>query len=135
MTDNNRGEDQNVLPNINDADLCKRLEQLSQDELNELPFGVIHLDADGSVTFFSKTEAKLSGFGDRNAIGRAFFTELAPCMGTPDLLKRMDNAEAKGTFDMMFEHVGDFDDADGELLVRVTSASNGGFWVVNERYS
>lgn len=118
---------------IDDDALPARAEQLSPDELDALPFGVVRLDAAGNVTFYSKTEAAQSGFGDRRALGRGFFTQLAPCLGTPELLRRIDDARRAGTLDVTFEQIGDFDSAERELRVRVVSAAGGGLWVFLQR--
>ena len=45
------------------ADLVKHIEGLSQYQLDTLPFGVILLDRDGTVLFYSQTEAEKSGYG------------------------------------------------------------------------
>lgn len=118
---------------VADPDLRARAEQLPPEALDALPFGVIRLDATGKVTFYSKTEARQSGFGERVAIGRDFFTQMAPCLGTPEFLRRIEDARTAGTLDILFEQVGDFDDAERELRVRVQSASGGGLWVFLER--
>lgn len=118
---------------IDDETLPARIERLSREEIDALPFGVIRLDADGIVTFYSKTEAEQSGFGDRRAIGRHFFTQLAPCLGTPERLQRIEQARRDGTLDIEFEQIGDFDDAERELRLRVVSATGGGAWVFLQR--
>lgn len=43
-------------------------------------------------------------------------------------MRRIDEARRAGTLDIAFEQIGDFDDADRELHVRVISASSGGVW-------
>jgi photoactive yellow protein len=113
--------------------LRERIEQLSPEALDRLPFGVIRLDAAGRVTFYSKTEGEQSGFGDRKAIGQDFFTQMAPCLGTPEFLRRIERARQEATLDVMFEQIGDFDDAERELRVRVLSASSGGLWIFIQR--
>ncbi|HKU37262.1 MAG TPA: PAS domain-containing protein [Polyangiales bacterium] len=115
------------------VDLRGRLEGLSESELHALPFGVIRLDGDGKVTFYSRTEGEQSGFGARPALGRLFFTEIAPCMGSPEFLARLEHARRAGALDITFEQVGDFDDAERELLVRVMSAADGGLWLCLQR--
>lgn len=110
------------------AVLRAELEKRTSAALDELAFGVIRLSADDAVVYFSRTEAKLSGYrGD--AIGVSFFTELAPCMGGRDFLARVEQARRAGTLDVTFEQVGDYDDAERELLVRMVSASDGGLWI------
>jgi photoactive yellow protein len=114
-------------------ELLSFVEALEPNAIDDLPFGVIRLDGSGKVIFFSRTEAKQSGFGDRDAIGRKFFTELAPCMGNPDFMRRLEQAQSAGKLDITFEQVGDFDDAERELQVRMISASTGGLWVFLQR--
>lgn len=121
------------LERIDDDTLPARIERLSTRELDALPFGVVRLDAEGIVTFYSRTEAEQSGFRDRRAIGRNFFTQMAPCLSTPDRHRLINEARRSGTLDIAFEQVGDFDDADRELQVRVISASDGGLWVFLQR--
>ena len=121
------------LENIDDDRLPIELERLSTQQLDALPFGVVRLDPEGLVTFYSRTEAEQSGFRDRRAIGRHFFTQLAPCLSTPDRLRLIDEARREGTLDVAFEQIGDFDDADRELHVRVFSATGGGVWVLLQR--
>ena len=118
---------------LEDERLPERVEQLSLQAIDALPFGVVRLDAMGKVTYYSKTEAEQSGFGDRRAIGRDFFTQMAPCLATPELMRRIAEARRAGTLDITFEQVGDFDDADRELRVRVSSATGGGLWVFLRR--
>jgi len=118
---------------IADEGLVAHIESLSPDELDALPFGVIRLDPAGHVTYFSKAEKEQSGYGDRQAIGRDFFTQMAPCLGTPQFLRRIEEARRAGTLDITFEQTGDFDDAERDLRVRVQSASTGGLWVFLQR--
>ena len=110
------------------------VERLSPDAIHELPFGAIKLDAAGKVVFFSRTEAAQSGFGQRVALGRAFFSELAPCIGTPEFFARIERANANGTLDLTFEHTGDFEDADREITIRAASATGGGMWLFLQRH-
>ena len=116
-----------------DPDIAASIERLAPAELDALPFGVIKLDASRRVTFFSRTEAELSGYGDRPAIGKNFFMDLAPCMGTPEFLSRFERAHAERTLDVLFEHVGDFKDATRVLRVRIQAASDGGTWIFLKR--
>ena len=133
MSNEKRAEAPEPSMGLDDERLPERVEQLSLHALDALPFGVVRLDSTGKVTYFSKTEAEQSGFGDRRAIGRDFFTQMAPCLGTPEFSSRIAEARRAGTLDITFEQVGDFDDADRELRVRVRSATGGGLWVFLQR--
>jgi photoactive yellow protein len=115
------------------AELAERLNQLDETAMDRLSFGVIRLDASGKVVFYSDSEAKQSGFGDSHALGLAFFTQLAPCMAMPELVRKVEDAQGRGELDIIFDHVGDFADAERKLLVRMISAPERGAWVLLQR--
>ena len=114
-------------------DLARRIEQLADDDIDRLPFGVIGLDPHDVVRVYSKTEAELSGRKKRPTHGKSFFTDVAPCMNTPFFKGRIDAARAAGTLDIRFTFVGDFADRNRELTVRIQSASDGGVWIFHHR--
>jgi photoactive yellow protein len=119
--------------NFDTPSLARMVEQLTVDEINQLPFGTIRLNAAGIVEFYSAREAALSGRGDRPVIGMDFFTKIAPCMNTPQLKGRIDAAIASGQLDAEYSHIGDFSDADRELAIRAQSTSDGGIWLFIDR--
>lgn len=56
-----------------------KLPELSYEELNALPFGIILLSQDGTITFYNSAEENLSHKTADEVIGQNFFTEIAPC--------------------------------------------------------
>lgn len=52
---------------------------LSERELDGLPFGVIVLAVDGTVLSYNRAESELAKREPLSVIGRNFFTEIAPC--------------------------------------------------------
>jgi photoactive yellow protein len=113
--------------------LAEAVEQLPREAVDALPFGAIKLDDAGLVTFYSAAEAKLSGYGSRPAVGKAFFVEMAPCMDTPAFKGRIERARAAGKYDLEFGWIGDFSDRARELRVRIQPASDGGCWIFIRR--
>jgi photoactive yellow protein len=116
---------------FNAPDLAARVEKLSQHELDNLSFGVILLDREGTVRFYSATEARLSGYR-ANPIGRNLF-EISPCMGKEDFRGRIMRAMEEGEVDLEFGWVGDFGNPQRELRIRVQSSRRGGVWMFIER--
>ena len=55
------------------------LQQMSEEQLDGLPFGVVTLDANGRVVQYNDTESRLAGLPPERVIGRNFFAEVAPC--------------------------------------------------------
>jgi len=121
------------LPGFDTPHLARAVEALSDAAVDSLPFGAIRLDDDGVVAYYSAAERRLSGSGDRVRIGIDFFSRIAPCMDNPDFRGRIERARTAGTLDLEFSHVGDFEDRDRELTVRIQSASAGGLWIFMRR--
>jgi photoactive yellow protein len=118
---------------FNAPDLARRIEQLSQSELDRLPFGVILLDRQGTVLFYSQTEARQSGYG-KLPLGQNFFA-LSRCMAGDDFHGRITRAMETGPVDLEFGWAGDFADPKRDLRIRVQSARQGGVWILIERDS
>lgn len=121
------------LPRFDQDDLVAAVERLSAEALDALPFGAIRLDAAGKVTVFSGSEKRLSGYGERPALGRHFFTRIAPCMDAPGFRGRIERAVAAGEAEIEFGWIGDFGSAERELRVRVQPAADGGCWLFIRR--
>jgi photoactive yellow protein len=122
-----------TLPDFDTPTIAKAVEALSPDEINRLPYGVIGLDPQGVVQVFNSAEAQLSGYGNRPSHGKAFFTDVAPCMNNAYFKGLIDKARAAGSLDIRFSFIGDFADHNRELSVRVQSATDGGTWIFHQR--
>jgi photoactive yellow protein len=112
-------------------DLVEQIEQLSQHELDYLPFGVILLDREGTVLFYSQTEAQKSGYGEI-PLGLNLF-EISPCMAANDFRGRIQRAMDVGPVNLEFGWAGDFADPTRDLRLRVMSSINNGIWIFIER--
>jgi photoactive yellow protein len=112
-------------------DLAACIEQLSDSERDALPFGVVHLDRDGIVLFYSATEASLSGYG-MTPLGKNFF-EVGRNPANGDLRNLIMTAMESGPVDLEFGWTGDLADPKRDLRIRVQSAASGGVWLCIER--
>lgn len=85
-----------------------RIQRLDEAELDRLPFGAVRLDAAGQVLAYNRAEAELSGLGRERAMGRNFFTEVAPCTNVADFAGRFHDGIRAGhlhtTFPYVLEH-------------------------------
>jgi len=112
-------------------DLAVRLEDLSQADLDRLPFGVILIDRDGTVKFYSETEARQSGYG-KLPLGQNLFA-ISPCLGSDDFRGRITRAMETGPVDIEFSWVGDLVDPKRDIRIRVQSARRSGVWIMIQR--
>ena len=64
------------------------ISSMGEKELDALPYGVIQLDAQGTVLRYNAFEAKLSGLTQQNVVGKNFFKQVAPCTDIKDFYGR-----------------------------------------------
>lgn len=113
------------------ADLGAQLERVSQAELDALPFGVILLGRDGTVLFYSATEARQSGYGTA-PLGQNFFA-VSRCRNKAELRERLMRAMEAENADVEFAWSGDYDEPRRDLRIRLQTASRGGLWMCVQR--
>ncbi|MCW5695040.1 MAG: hypothetical protein KIT48_21990 [Pseudolabrys sp.] len=112
-------------------DLAARIEQLSQHQLDQLPYGVVLLDRRCVVQFYSATEARESGYG-MTPMGRDFF-DASRCEGKRDFRERLTRAMDEGPVDFELALPGDLANPLREVRIRALSARGGGVWLFMER--
>ena len=118
---------------FDDDDLPSRLHELSEAARHELPFGLVGLDPQGRVDFYSRHERERSGWGDREITGLDFFGSVAPCMDTPQIRGRIEQDHGERGLDVEVGHTGDFADRTRMFRVRMMSRPDGGFWLAHHR--
>jgi len=92
------------LPDFEDEDIGERLHRLRTEDLNALDFGVVCLDDEGVVQFYNTYESELSGVDPDEAVGRNFFTSLAPCSNNRIFLGRFRKGVQSGALDERFTY-------------------------------
>jgi photoactive yellow protein len=115
---------------FNAPDVAVQVERASQSDLDELPFGVIKLDRQCRVIFFSKTEARLSG---HNVPAGQNLFDYSRCPNREALRAKIKQAKENAPADLELAWVGDLNDPTREMRIRVQSAHDGGVWMFIER--
>ena len=82
---------------------------MTLEELDELPYGAIKLDAEGVILGYNLAEAKLAGRDPKRVIGKNFFTEVAPCTNVEGFAGRYHEGVAAGELHDRFEFLFDFE--------------------------
>lgn len=121
------------MPDYDAPDLAHQVQVLSPEAINALPYGAIEIGPDGRVLRYSRKEAELSGRNDLLTEGLDFFRVVAPCMDTPLVRGRIEQARAAGTLNLRLRHTGDFADRGRTLEIRAQSSASGGIWLFNRR--
>jgi photoactive yellow protein len=86
---------------FDDPNLPQQLAEASNEELQNAPFGIIRMKPDGTVTFYNRAESKLSGIGERHALGHNLFRDVAPCTNNFMVAERYKEEE----LDLVLEYV------------------------------
>lgn len=118
---------------FDDPDLGKKLDTLSDAELNSLSYGTVRLKPDGEVVFYSERERQLSGY-NRNAVGLNWLKHIAPCMQTALFETYLEEAIKHAQLDAIMEMTGDFSDPTRIIELRLMSSSTADFiWFILRR--
>lgn len=86
------------------------LQSYTEEELNDLPLGVIHLDENGRILDYNAYEAGISKLERDSVVGKNFFAQIAPCTSVPEFLGKFFDGMKSGklnesfTFEFPFLH-------------------------------
>jgi photoactive yellow protein len=82
---------------FSDGTLHRELDLYSDEDLDELDFGVIGIDATGVVQRYNSFEKKAAGLSSQRVVGQPLFTVVAPCMNNFMVAQRFEDALASNS--------------------------------------
>lgn len=97
----------------------ENVDDMSTEELNELPFGAIQLSPDGKVLSYNAMEADISGRSPDAVIGKDFFTQVAPCTNVQEFAGRFREGVKNGDLNAIFPYLFDFQMKPTRVWVRL----------------
>ena len=117
------------------ADVLERADVLTEDQLDNLPMGMIQLDRTGTVLKFNQTESSLARMEKAEAIGRSFFDEVAPCTKVQEFYGRFVEGVQNRTLHTVFPYQFRFRDGRQKNVVisMFYSTSTDTVWVLVQR--
>ena len=95
----------------------ERIQSLGERDLDQLPFGAIRLDADGTILSYNRAEADLSGRKKEKVLGKNFFTEVAPCTNVQAFAGKFREGVARRDMHVIFPYRFDFQMAPRDVTV------------------
>lgn len=95
------------------------LSDLSEAEVDTLPFGLIAVDAEGTIEQYNAYESRLARLAKERVIGRNFFRDVAPCTAVKEFQGRFE-VFAQGTGDAAESFDYDFTFPFGRQHVNIT---------------
>ena len=109
----------------------RQLDELSGEQLDQLPFGAIRVDAAGRILFYSRTQARIANRDPAAVIGRNFFSEVAPCTVVPDFYGQFRQGVLTGHLNTTFEFVFDFEMQPVQVRIAMRAADRPGeYWIL-----
>lgn len=97
-------------------------DDLSATALDAVPFGLIQLDASGRILAYNAAESRLASLPQAEALGKGFFTEVAPCCKVPAFFGRFTDGVIRESLDATFRFHFAFRQHPRDVLVRMRYA-------------
>lgn len=82
--------------------LAPFLDRLTDEELDEIPYGVIQLNAEGRVISYNRAEAVETGWTHERPVHRDYFSDVAPSAFVAEIFGRYVEAFSTHQLDEMF---------------------------------
>jgi photoactive yellow protein len=115
-------------------DIENKLQGMSEKDLDQLAFGAIQLDKNGTILAYNAAESDITGRDPRSVIGKNFFTEVAPCTKTDGFYGKFKEGVDKGNLNTVFEYTFDYKMTPTKVKVHMKKAMTGdSYWVFVKR--
>ncbi len=98
-------------------DIIREAPHLTAEDFDQLPFGTIRLDPEGTIRIYNKAEEALSGRRRDDVIGLNFFSQVAPCTAVKEFYGLFRDGVARGQLNEIFDFTFRF--AEGAKHVRI----------------
>lgn len=113
-----------------DDDLVDRLSEAPREMLDDAPFGIVQVDDEGIVQFYNQYESNLADVDPEDALGKNFFTQLAPCSGNRLFHGRFKKGVKKDALDERFTYTFTYKMSPTLVDVRMHRDEAGRNWVL-----
>jgi photoactive yellow protein len=108
--------------------------EMGDDNINQLAFGAIKLDENGTILRYNEAEGAITGRDPGAVIGKNFFSDVAPCTNQPAFKGVFDNGVRDGNLNTLFEYVFDYQMTPTKVKVHMKQAlNNDGYWIFVKR--
>lgn len=116
-------------------DIDNALSRLDESQIENLAFGMVTLDRQGTILQYNAAEGAITGRDPKDALGKNFFTDVAPCTKTDEFYGRFQQGVKSGTLNVMFEYTFDYNMAPTRVRVHMKNAPGTAdkFWVLVKR--
>ena len=112
------------------------LDSMPAEECDNLPYGIIKLDKNGTILTYNMTESAITGRNHEDVLGKNFFSDVAPCTKTPEFFGKFLEGLDKKFLNTVFDYLFDYNMAPVRVKVHMVYAKSGNkchVWVIVKR--
>jgi photoactive yellow protein len=96
-----------LAPHFSFPALLDWLEEQTNEQLDNAPFGVVRMSRSGVVVAYCKSESHITGISPNYAIGKYYFTQIAPCANNFMIAAKYAQPDLDEELDYMLTYVCD----------------------------
>ena len=112
-----------------DSSTLTTLPALDQHQADALDFGVVKVDNDGNVLLYNKWESDMAGVPVASAMGKNFFTQVAPCTNNRLFFGRFKDGVSAGNLDTEFNYTFTYKMKPTNVVIRLLRDGSSTNWV------
>lgn len=112
-----------------DSSTLTTLPALDQHQADALDFGVVKVDDDGNVLLYNKWESDMAGVPVASAMGKNFFTQVAPCTNNRLFFGRFKDGVSAGQLDTEFNYTFTYKMKPTNVVIRLLRDGSSTNWV------
>jgi methyl-accepting chemotaxis protein len=98
------------------------MNSMSQEQLDNMSFGVVELDKDGNIVKYNSAEGDITGRDPKEVVGKSFFNEVAPCTKSPVFYGKFNDGVNKDDLNVMFDYTFDYNMAPTKVKIQMKNA-------------
>ena len=112
-----------------DSSTLTTLPSLDQSQADALDFGIVKVDDEGNVLLYNQLESDMAGVPVASAMGKNFFTQVAPCTNNRLFFGRFKDGVSAGDLDTEFNYTFTYKMKPTNVVVRLLRDGSSANWV------
>ena len=112
-----------------DSSTLTTLPSLDQSQADALDFGIVKVDDEGNVLLYNQWESDMAGVPVASAMGKNFFTQVAPCTNNRLFFGRFKDGVSAGDLDTEFNYTFTYKMKPTNVVIRLMRDGANNNWV------
>ncbi len=109
------------------------LNTMSPSQIDSLRYGAVKIDDRGTISVYNRYESELGGYASSHAIGKNFFTDIAPCTNNKVFRGCFAKGVEQGSADCLFSYTFTYKMKPTEVKVHLHRASGANWMLIAKK--